>query len=148
MKWLSLLFISMAASLVFFLPFSAKVSNDTLVIQESSNIETKVFKNEKNNYSIVVIADNLSAQEVEEKANETASQLATDKGFKSYHVISKEKVRVILGKTDWPNSYEFPQNLYEEVIVQRNYNYKRSIEQNMPDNSIHNAYLYQIELKE
>jgi hypothetical protein len=148
MKWLYSILVSFAVVCMLYIPFSSITSkNQTIVaIQETNNNQAMVIKNEQDSYSIIVIVNNLSTKEIEKKALEIASRLANDKGFTSYTVTSKEKVHIIVGKTEWPSSYNFSQNLYEEVIVQRNYDYKRSIEQGLPDNTLREAYLYKIEL--
>lgn len=122
------------------------ISSELLAKTAKSNVTS--IHNEQNNYSFFIITDHLSPEEVKEKANQAASRLACDKGFSSYVILSEKKVQVIVGKTDWPNSAEFPQNLYEEAIVQRNLSNERTNPSPSSDYSLHDAYLYKIKLLE
>ncbi|MBF8262826.1 MAG: hypothetical protein HW387_491 [Parachlamydiales bacterium] len=114
--------------------------------QELTRDSAQISQDKNNNYSFYIITDGLSTEEIEQKLRSVASRLAQEKGCSSYVIVSEEKVHVIAGKTDWPNGYEFPQNLYEEVIIQRNLDNYRMRENTPADYDLRNANLYKIKL--
>ncbi|MBI5346382.1 MAG: hypothetical protein HZB76_04500 [Chlamydiae bacterium] len=120
-------------SLFCFLLFSA----------ESKEPNTFSYVMDNNQFMILVIQDDsLSNQDAKNMALTKASDLTVNKKFKYFEIKTEDEVTVILGKTNWPNAYDFPQNLYQEEIVEKGYDRERFIEKNMQeeDNSPHSAF--------
>lgn len=112
----------------------------------SQNTENKVleYRNSEDEFTIVVIKDDKSDNEVKEKALTRAAMLAHKYGYRSFDITGKENVEVMLGKKDWPSAYDFPQNLYQEEIVEKGYNREKFVSGSKPDYKLRKAIKFQI----
>ena len=102
------------------------------------------------NFTIVVVDDGIGYQEAKVIAMRTAAETSDERGFKYFKVTSENKVKVILGKSPWPNNNEFPQNLYEEQIIEKGFNRERFYNQSKQsaDNEPVDAYRFDIQCVE
>lgn len=98
-------------------------------------------KNKKDEFSIVFIQD---CKNFKQKAINSAAKHANKKGYKSFDITQEKTVDVILGKTDWPSGYNFYQNLYQEEIIEKEYNQERLISKSKLDYEFQKAYKIQI----
>jgi hypothetical protein len=149
MKKICLLFFSLVSISLFSFKVSEFEKNlpaKTSEKENDSDSSVKILKTSEDSYSFFIIVNQQSQEDIEKKASKVAERLAQKHGFSHVIFRSKEKVQVIVGKTDWPNSYDFPQNLYEEKLVQRDIGSKRYNELPPPNYSLQNAYLYEIQL--
>ncbi len=96
-------------------------------------------------HSIVVIQDGISENEAKEKAYERASEITVDNGYKYFYVIKEDQVEIMKGKENWPSSYDFPQNLYQEEIIEKGFNRERFIQQGGQNHKLYSAYRINIE---
>lgn len=128
--------------LLLILAFSAISCSDGI----SKNTENQVleYRNSEDEFTIVVIKNEKSAQEIKQQALKRASLLAQKYGYRSFDITKKENVEVMLGKKDWPSSYDFPQNLYQEEIVEKGYNTERFVSGSKPDYKVRKAIRFQI----
>ncbi|NGX28052.1 MAG: hypothetical protein K940chlam1_00225 [Candidatus Anoxychlamydiales bacterium] len=112
----------------------------------SQDTKNKVleYRNSEDEFTIVVIKDEKSDKEVKEKALERAAMLANKYGYRSFDITNKETVEVMLGKKDWPSSYDYPQNLYQEEIVEKGYNRERFVSGSKPDYKVRKAVKFSI----
>ena len=128
--------------LVLILAFSAVSCSDGI----SKNTENQVleYRNSDDEFTIVVIKDKKSTQDIKQQALKRGALLAQKYGYRSFDITKKENVEVMLGKKDWPSSYDFPQNLYQEEIVEKGYNSERFISGSKPDYKARQAVRFQI----
>jgi hypothetical protein len=97
------------------------------------------FKQSHANYTIIVLQEDLSYNEMKEKALKRASRLCLDNDFKYFKVSKEKHIYIMLGKENFPSSYDFPQNLYQEEIVEKGYNRERFINRGRRDGTMHKA---------
>jgi hypothetical protein len=103
------------------------------------------YKNNINEFSIVIVKDHTNQKIAKQRAIIRAATLANKNGYKSFDIIKEEEVEVMLGKTNYPSTYDFPQNLYQEEIVEKgNYNRERIISGSKFDYKLRKAYKIQI----
>lgn len=106
------------------------------IFSQDGNNKVLEYRNSKEVFTIVVVKGDLSKKEVKAKALKSAAKVAQKYGYRSFNVIQENEVDVIVGKTDWPSSYDFPQNLYQEEIVEKGYNRERIISGSKEDNEL------------
>lgn len=128
--------------LLIMLAFTAISCSDGM----SQNTENKVleYRNSEDEFTIVVIKYEMSDKEIEEKALKRAANLAKKYGYQSFDITKQENVEVMLGKKDWPSSYDYPQNLYQEEIVEKGYNTERFVSGSKQDFKVREAIKFQI----
>lgn len=98
--------------------------NDRIVEYDTKNKE----------FTLVVIKDNdLSNAQARQLALKRAAELTVQKGFRYFIIRSEEEVYFMQGKENWPSPYDFPQNLYEEEIIERGFNRERFIQKDETD---------------
>lgn len=96
------------------------------------------------NFTIVIVDDGLGYQKAKNIAMRKAAETAKERGYNYFKLISEDKVRILEGKKDWPSTYDFPQNLYEEEIIERGNNRERFYHQqsNRPNADAKDGYLF------
>lgn len=97
----------------------------SLGIALTSNHKVLEYSIDKENFKIVVVDDGMGYQKAKNIAMKRAAQTAKERGYNYFKVISEDKIRLIEGKQDWPSPYDFPQNLYQEDIVEKGFNRER-----------------------
>jgi len=122
--------------------FLLSISN--IYLSQSTDNKTFTYREKKNEFIIVVEKESLSNQEAEKKALEKGAKLANKYGFRSFDVVSKKDVKILIGKEKWPSIYDFEQNLYQEEIVQKGYDRERTISESKQDNKLRKALKIQI----
>jgi hypothetical protein len=113
----------------------------------SQNAQNQSFeyKIKENEFSIVVIKNHTNQKRLKQLALNKAAILANKNQFASFDIIKEDQVEVMLGKTNWPSSYDFPQNLYQEQIIEKDgYNRERNISKSQTDTKLRKAYKIQI----
>lgn len=113
----------------------------------SQNNQNKIleYRNKKDEFSIIVVKDHTNQKRLKQKALNRAAMLAYKNQYASFDITKEGMVDVILGKTNWPSSYDFPQNLYQEEIIEKEgYNKERIISKSQRDNKLRKAYKIQI----
>lgn len=98
------------------------------MIAQAQTQEILDYKNEDDQFTIVVLMDKITKKEAKQKAMKRAARVSYDNGFKYFIIINEENVKVMPGKEGWPSAYDFPQNLYQEEIVEKGYNRERFIQ--------------------
>jgi len=124
-----LLFIIMAFSFIYL--------ND---IHPQTN-ENKIleYRNTKDEFTLVVVKDNTNQKIAKQKGIKRAAELARKNGYGSFDIIKEDEVEIMLGKDNWPSAYDFPQNLYQEEIIERGYNRERIISGSKRDYKLRKA---------
>ena len=112
--------------------------------QENQN-KILEYKTNKDEFSIVIVKDHTNQKRLKQKALQRAAILANKNQYSSFSIIKEKQVKVMLGKTNWPSSYDFPQNLYqEEIIENEGFNRERLISGSQRDYKLRKAYKIQI----
>ncbi|HEU64428.1 MAG: hypothetical protein KR126chlam4_00945 [Candidatus Anoxychlamydiales bacterium] len=109
------------------------------VYPQSSNNKLLEHRNQKDEFTIIVIRDHTMYKTAKRKALEKGAELAKKYGYKSFDIESEDQAEVILGKQNWPSAWDFPQNLYQEEIIQKGYNRDRTLQGSRRDYRIHSA---------
>jgi hypothetical protein len=88
-----------------------------------SNQRVLEYVSDKQEFTVTVLVDDgMCYKEAKEIAMERSTLKAKKLGYKYFIIKSEEKALVLEGEKNWPNAYEFPQNLYDEEIIQRSFN--------------------------
>ncbi|EKE21918.1 MAG: hypothetical protein ACD_7C00094G0002, partial [uncultured bacterium] len=77
--------------------------------QENQN-KILEYKTNKDEFSIVIVKDHTNQKRLKQKALQRAAILANKNQYSSFSIIKEKQVKVMLGKTNRPSSYDFPQN--------------------------------------
>ncbi|MFA6119232.1 MAG: hypothetical protein WCT85_07480 [Parachlamydiales bacterium] len=99
----------------------------THVFSQIGNNKVLEYRNSKDVFTVVVTRGDAGKRQTKDKALQKAAMVSQKYGFRSFSIIEENEVDVILGKQGWPSSYDFPQNLYQEEIVEKGYNRERFI---------------------
>ncbi|NGX63030.1 MAG: hypothetical protein KR126chlam6_00436 [Candidatus Anoxychlamydiales bacterium] len=111
---------------------------------QRNNFQVVKVRDQKDEFTIIVLKDHTMNKIARKKAIEKAASVANESGYKSFDVVKEENVKIMLGKKDWPSAWDFPQNLYEEEIVQKGYNRDRMISGSQRDYKIRSALKVQV----
>ena len=106
---------------------------------QSSNNKLLEHRNQKDEFTIIVIRDHTMYKTAKRRALEKGAELAKKYGYKSFDIESEDQAEIILGKKNWPSAWDFPQNLYQEEIIQKGYNRDRRLQGSRSDYRIHSA---------
>ena len=97
----------------------------TCLFSESNNDRILEYNVKDKDFIIVVLFDGLSYHQAKDYGLERASEITVRKGYRHFVITSESQVLVMRGKRDWPSPYDFPQNLYEEEIIERGFSRER-----------------------
>jgi len=98
------------------------------------------YRNAKDEFTVVVVKNgHMSTKQAKKEALRRAAISAKKFGYRSFEVIEEQEVEVMLGKKDWPSAYDFPQNLYQEEIIEKGYNRERIISGSKSDYKLRKA---------
>lgn len=106
---------------------------------QDTNNKVLEHRNQKDEFTIIVIRDHTMYKTAKRKAIEKGAEIARKYGYKSFDIESEDQAEIILGKKNWPSAWDFPQNLYQEEIIEKGYNRDRRIQGSRRDYRIHSA---------
>jgi len=119
--------------------FAAIMVITSNIYSQESNSKVLERKNQNDEFTIIVVRDHTMYKIAKKKAIEKGAEIAKKHGYRSFDIISEDQAKIILGKKNWPSAWDFPQNLYEEEIIEKGYNRDRMIEGSRRDYKIHSA---------
>lgn len=108
--------------------FSVAFSFLLIKVLSSNNYEDKIIEYNVDNQNVilVVVADgDLSQKKAKDLSMRRAAEIALERSYKYFKINAEERVMIQRGKEEWPSPYDFPQNLYEERIIEKGYNRER-----------------------
>ncbi len=106
---------------------------------QTSNNKVLEHRNQTDEFTIIVIRDHTMYKTAKRKALQKGAELAKKYGYRSFDIESEDQAEIILGKKDWPSAWDFPQNLYQEEIIEKGYNRDRMLQGSRSDYRIHSA---------
>ncbi|NGX48895.1 MAG: hypothetical protein K940chlam5_00489 [Candidatus Anoxychlamydiales bacterium] len=106
---------------------------------QSPNNKLLERRNQKDEFTIIVIRDHTMYKTAKKRALEKGAELAKKYGYRSFDIESEDQAEIILGKKNWPSAWDFPQNLYQEEIIEKGYNRDRMLQGSRSDYRIHSA---------
>ncbi|NGX34902.1 MAG: hypothetical protein K1060chlam1_01262 [Candidatus Anoxychlamydiales bacterium] len=109
------------------------------VYSQTPNNKVLEHRNQKDEFTIIVIRDHTMYKNAKKRALEKGAELAKKYGYKSFDIESEDEAEIILGKKNWPSAWDFPQNLYQEEIIEKGYNRDRMLQGSRRDYRIHSA---------
>ena len=71
-------------------------------------------------YAVVVVMDGISASEAKRAARQRAAELTVSRGNRYFTVDSEQETRVVYSE-ELPGGQKVPGNLYEELIIQKDF---------------------------
>lgn len=90
------------------------------------------YKIADNKFSVVALQkEGISKEETKQSAIHRAAEIAKQHGYEYFVLESEHEVQVYQSKPNWPTTYDFPGNLYQEEIQEQNFNRDRTYEENM-----------------
>ena len=102
--------------------------------QNQSNSKNVMIYNINNKeFNVVVMKNGMKKSEVKTMGLQHAAKIAVSRGYKYFEVSEESDVSIVRGKKNWPSAYDFPQNLYQEEVVERGYNRERFYHKQNPD---------------
>lgn len=130
----------------FFLSF---ILLGVIIYAKKDSMDDRIVEyNTKNKqFTVVVIKDGLSDEKIKKYALKRAAEVTVKKGYQYFEILSEDNVSFMRGKTDWPGAYDFPQDLYQEEIIERGFNRERFIQKNETDSSPKPALRFKIECR-
>lgn len=134
LRWFFLSFILLAGII-----YAKKDSMGDRIVEYNTN---------NKHFTIVVIKDDLSDERAKKYALKRAAEITVQKGYRYFIIKAEENVFFMRGKKDWPNAYDFPQDLYQEEIIEKGFNRERFIEKDETDSSPKPALRLKIECTE
>lgn len=109
------------------------------VYSQSPDNKMLEYRNQNDEFTIIVIRDHTMYKNAKKRALEKGEELAKKYGYRSFDIVSEDEAEIILGKKNWPSAWDFPQNLYQEEIIEKGYNRDRMLQGSRRDNRIHSA---------
>ena len=102
------------------------------------------YKTGEDTFVVIVVKEKMDQEQAMKEAKQRAAAITYKNGYKYFKIINKEESQVMIGKDGWPSSYDFPQNLYQEEIVDKGYNRDRFIEGSKEDYNLYPAIKFEI----
>lgn len=119
-----------------------------IIYAKKDSIKDRIVEYDTKNkeFSIVVIKDkDLDDATAKKYAIKRAAELTVKKGYRYFEIRSEEDILYMQGKKGWPSTYDVPQDLYEEEIIERGFNRERFIQKDEADSSPRPALRFKIE---
>jgi hypothetical protein len=89
-------------------------------------------------YAIVVTMDGISASEAKRMARQRAAEITVMQGDRYFTIDSEEETQVIRSE-DVPENQRFYGNMYQELIIEKDFGRDRLQNQNIPTSSVYTA---------
>lgn len=88
------------------------------------------YQSQDHRYVIIVVQDNgVTAAQAKETARRNAAQVTLDNGYRYFSIVSEKQVQV--AKSDPGQGSQFPGNLYQELIVEKQFG-RETLEREQP----------------
>lgn len=98
---------------------------------------------------VVVIRDQkMGVAEARQQARQRAAEITVAKGGRYYRIVSEQETKVIRSKQPWPNNQATPQNLYQELIIEKGFGRDQLQRENPSSASSYPAYRLVFEIDE
>ena len=122
-------------AVVFFLIFLGPVC---LNLEAEGNILEYPVTGDR--YAIVVVQEGRQSRATAKKiALERAASITKEKGYRSFSIVSEKDVQVARSDPN-DNTHQFYGNMYQELIIEGDFNRDRLANQDMPKQTISPAY--------
>ncbi len=89
-------------------------------------------------YAVVVTMDGISASEAKRTARQRAAEITVAQGNRYFTIDSEEETQVIKSE-DLPQNQRFYGNMYQELIIEKDFGRDRLQNQNVPTSSMYSA---------
>lgn len=97
------------------------------------------YQNQDNQYVVVVVQeDGLSLAKAKEKALQKAAEITVQNGYRYFKIESEQKTQVIQANKPWPGSQGFYGNMYQELIIEKDFDRDR-MQREVPTESVYPA---------
>jgi len=97
------------------------------------------YQMDNGQYSVVVVMDGISAQDAQKMARQRAAEIVVGQGDR-YFTIDSEGETQVIKSDDIPENQKFYGNMYQELIIENNFNRDRLRYQSVPNTSMYSAY--------
>jgi hypothetical protein len=107
------------------------------------------YQGEGKQYAVVVVEDEgVTTAEAKKFARQRAAEMTVEKGGRYFKVISEEQTQVIKSDRPFPDNQAFYQNMYQELIIEGDFNKERLQRRSVPSESLYNAYRMVFEISD
>lgn len=89
-------------------------------------------------YAVVVTMDGISASEAKRTARQRAAEITVAQGNRYFTIDSEEETQVIKSD-DLPENQRFYGNMYQELIIEKDFGRGRLQNQNIPTSTMYSA---------
>lgn len=101
-------------------------------------IEYQVGESE---YTVVVVqAEGVSRAQAAQFAKQRAAEIAFENGYSYIVITSEQEVKVVKSDRPFPDNQAFYGNMYQELIVEGDFNRERLARSTVPNENIYPAY--------
>lgn len=97
------------------------------------------YQLEGDQYAVVVVMDGISVSEAKKMARQRAAEITAQQGDR-YFVIDSEQETQVIKSDDSLDNQRFYGNMYQELIIEKDFNRDRLRYQGVPNTSMYSAY--------
>lgn len=103
--------------------------------------QTIEYQVQENQYAVVIVEDEgITAEQAKKLARQKAAEITVQNGGRYFTIVSEQPTQVIKSEHPWPDNQAFPQNMYQELIIEKNFNRQRLQQEQGPSENLYNAY--------
>lgn len=125
-----------AAALAAFLGMCTNTFSKKIVVAVDQTMEYQV---DGDQYAVVIVQDGVSPSDARKMARQRAAEITVQTGNRYFTVDSEVDTQVIKSNEAWPNNQQFYGNMYQELIIEGDFNKERLQRQSIPDSSMYPA---------
>jgi hypothetical protein len=112
-------------------------SNSTVVMTN----QTIEYQIERNKYVVVIVEDEgVSLAQAKKYARQRAAEITVENGGRYFTIDSEQETQVIKSDRPWPDNQAFYQNMYQELIIEGDFNRERLQRRSVPSENMYPAY--------
>lgn len=90
-------------------------------------------------YAVVIVQDGVSPSDAKKMARQRAAEITVQSGNRYFTVDSEVETQVMRSDQPWPNNQQFYGNMYQELIIEGDFNKERLQRQSIPDANMYPA---------
>ncbi len=111
--------------------------NQQEITQADNLIEYQV---DADRYAVIVVHDGVSSSEAKKIAKVRAAEITVQNGGRYFTIDSQtDEIQVAKTGSAWPNDSKFNQNLYQELIIEKDFG-KARVDRDLGENRVEGVY--------
>lgn len=89
---------------------------------------------------VMIQQDGVGNREAQQEAYKRAAEKTVGEGLRYFKVLSEGNVWVIQSDKSWPDNQSYPQNLYQELIIENDFDRERLRDRAIPSERVVKGY--------